>query len=62
MLASASWGAGQTVWTETVLCSFNGIKGNNPLAGLIADGAGNLFGTTQWGGLSDDGVAFELTP
>jgi hypothetical protein len=34
-------------------------------AGLVADGAGNLFGTTQSGGAygnSGDGTAFELTP
>ena len=53
---------GGTAWAVKVLHSFNGTNGEGPEARLIADGAGNLFGTTQWGGLSDDGVAFELTP
>jgi uncharacterized repeat protein (TIGR03803 family) len=53
---------GETVWTETVLHSFNGTKGLTPSGGLIADGAGNLYGTTQSGGAHDDGVVFELAP
>jgi len=39
-------------WTEKVIHNF-GIgdnDGNGPLAGLIFDGAGNLYGTTQFGG------------
>jgi uncharacterized repeat protein (TIGR03803 family) len=36
---------------ETVLYSFQGgSDGANPLAGLLMDGAGNLFGTTSQGG------------
>jgi uncharacterized repeat protein (TIGR03803 family) len=33
--------------TFTTLVNFNGIKGGDPAAGLIADANGNLFGTTQ---------------
>jgi uncharacterized repeat protein (TIGR03803 family) len=33
-------------YTLTTLVSFNGTNGANPTAGLIADAAGNLFGTT----------------
>src|ERR1035437_6510944 len=38
-------------WTETVLYSFNynGTDGAGPLAGLIFDAAGNLYGTTSYG-------------
>ena len=36
--------------TETVLHSFAGSDGANPQSGLIADRAGNLYGTTQNGG------------
>ena len=36
--------------TPTVLVSFNGTDGATPYAGLIADAAGNLFGTTYGGG------------
>lgn len=39
--------------TETVLHSFgHGLDGQNPEAGLVLDGAGNLYGTTPFGGLS----------
>jgi uncharacterized repeat protein (TIGR03803 family) len=31
-----------------------------PTGGLIADVAGNLFGTTYYGGVSDDGGVFEI--
>jgi uncharacterized repeat protein (TIGR03803 family) len=51
-------------WTETVLHSFNqnGTDGYSPHAGLIFDSAGNLYGTTRWGGTYGDGTVFELTP
>jgi uncharacterized repeat protein (TIGR03803 family) len=55
-------GAGHTVWTERVLYSFDGANGAEPLAGLITDGAGNLYGTTREGGANNDGVIFELKP
>jgi uncharacterized repeat protein (TIGR03803 family) len=38
--------SGRQVW----LHSFNGKDGEEPLAGLLRDGAGNLFGTTVEGG------------
>ena len=34
----------------SVLYSFTGSDGAQPYAGLIADGAGNLYGTTPLGG------------
>jgi len=47
--------------TETVLYSFTGgADGAVPVAGLMRDGAGNLYGTTQYGGASGNGVVFEL--
>src|SRR5271167_1758353 len=50
-------------WTETVLHSFgNGTDGAEPYASLIFDAAGNLYGTTQYGGIYHVGTAFELTP
>ena len=59
---------GQTAWTETVLYAFTGgPDGGQPVAGLILDGAGNLYGTAQIGGdaqcaTSGCGVVFELSP
>jgi uncharacterized repeat protein (TIGR03803 family) len=58
------------IWTESVLHSFTGgSDGRNPNAGLIADSDGNLYGTTNEGGIinhvCDDyvgcGVVFKLT-
>jgi uncharacterized protein YceK len=40
--------------TPTTLASFNGVNGANPSASLIADAAGNLFGTTFYGGSSSN--------
>src|SRR5271166_4671786 len=44
----------------TSLVSFNGTNGETPLAGLIADANGNLFGTTLDGGAYGDGTVFEI--
>ena len=46
--------------TPTVLFSFDGTHGARPEAGLIADAAGNLFGTTSLGGANDAGTVFEI--
>jgi len=48
-------------WKEKVLHSFTGGKdGRWPYAGVISDQAGNLYGTTCYGGASGYGVAFRL--
>jgi uncharacterized repeat protein (TIGR03803 family) len=51
-------------WEETVLYSFTGgDDGANPGWGnLVFDRAGNLYGTTVYGGFGGSGVVFELTP
>ena len=46
--------------TPTVLVSFDGTHGGVPVAGLIADAAGDLFGTTPAGGANNDGTVFEI--
>lgn len=58
--------AARTVRSHTDSASFqvvytfqNGADGGNPFAGLTADSAGNLYGTTSSGG-SGNGTAFEL--
>jgi uncharacterized repeat protein (TIGR03803 family) len=50
-----------TAGNETVLHSFTGgTDGNNPIAGVIRDSAGNLYGTTPYGGAANAGVVFKL--
>ena len=46
---------------ETVLYSFTGgADGKSPYAGVIRDSAGNLYGTTYWGGMYTYGVVYKL--
>ena len=61
MIAAPPRAAAQT---ETLLYSFknNGTDGVDPEAGLIADAAGNLYGTTRFGGTYNYGTVFELSP
>jgi uncharacterized repeat protein (TIGR03803 family) len=47
--------------TPITLVSFDGTDGRYPVAGLTADAAGDLFGTTSQGGAENGGTAFELT-
>ena len=49
-------------WTETIIHNFQGVDGQQPQAGVIFDAAGNMYGTTQQGGASGDGIVFEITP
>jgi uncharacterized repeat protein (TIGR03803 family) len=50
-------------WTETVLYRFAGPSdGKVPLAGLVFDQKGNLYGTTVFGGTTSAGIVFQLTP
>jgi uncharacterized repeat protein (TIGR03803 family) len=61
---------GSGSYTEKVLWSFNGKDGEHPYVSLVLDSAGNLYGTTYWGGpvwrkghpISGTGVVFEVTP
>jgi uncharacterized repeat protein (TIGR03803 family) len=54
-----------STWTESVLYSFSGgTDGAGPVAGVVFDKSGNLYGTTHFGGPSSPGygIAFELSP
>jgi uncharacterized repeat protein (TIGR03803 family) len=49
--------------TEAILWNFgNGTDGTEPGGGVILDGSGNFYGTTQAGGAYNGGTVFELTP
>lgn len=49
-------------WQFTVIHAFSGNDGCQPVAGLIIDAAGNLYGTTSsWGALGE-GTVFVLQP
>jgi uncharacterized repeat protein (TIGR03803 family) len=55
-------------WTETPIYIFQGLPfgkstdGTNPSAGVIFDKAGNLYGTTSYGGSKSVGTIYELSP
>ncbi len=54
-----------TQWTETTLYEFTGppADGYEPRGGsLIFDTAGNLYGTTEFGGSGSFGTVFKLSP
>ena len=50
--------------TEIVLHSFaaDGKDGVLPIGGLVMDKAGNLYGTTNKGGTTNNGTVFKVTP
>ncbi len=50
-------------WSERTLYTFlGGADGEVPSSGLIADGAGNLYGETASGGSQSNGTVYELSP
>jgi uncharacterized repeat protein (TIGR03803 family) len=57
-------------WAEAVLFSFSGADGADPFYGVAIDAAGNLYGTTNGGGIKSShsycqdgcGTVFELMP
>ena len=50
-------------WTEKILYAFQGGQdGEAPVAGVVFDNAGNMYGTTVAGGAYQGGAVYELTP
>ena len=49
----------QGTWQETIIHNFDGVDGQGPLAAVVLDGSGNLYGTTFFGG-QGVGNVFEL--
>ncbi|HTT84753.1 MAG TPA: choice-of-anchor tandem repeat GloVer-containing protein [Rhizomicrobium sp.] len=66
LLAEMALPGGAQAASESVVYSFCGqtncTDGALPVAALVADSSGNLYGTTCAGGANDDGEVFELTP
>ena len=64
LLSTLAWGTA----TETVLynfCQQGGLScqdGQGPNGELVFDAAGNLYGTTTYGGAHGGGIVFELSP
>jgi hypothetical protein len=46
--------------TPSTLVSFDGSNGQAPAAAVIIDGNGDLFGTTEMGGVNNIGTVFEI--
>jgi uncharacterized repeat protein (TIGR03803 family) len=55
---------GDGKWTEKILYSFGGSKtaAAGPFGPIAFDALGNIYGTTTFGGTSNAGTVFELTP
>lgn len=54
---------GKGGWTFTDLYDFiGGSEGAEPYGSVAVDSAGNVFGTTNEGGSTNQGVVFEITP
>jgi len=49
-------------WSYGVIYRFHGADGSTPMASLVFDGSGSLYGTTGLGGAYNLGTVFELTP
>ena len=49
-------------WTERVIHTFHGYDGSHPAGSLAFDSAGDMYGTTENGGLDDIGTVYELSP
>lgn len=50
-------------WKESVLCTFedNNVT-DSPWGGVVLDGKGNIYGTTQRGGNFDRGTVYKVSP
>jgi uncharacterized repeat protein (TIGR03803 family) len=54
--------AGSAFAQETVIRLFNNNDGYDPIAGMIIDASGNLYGSTFYGGIYGAGNIFKLAP
>src|SRR6266851_671078 len=49
-------------WTETALYNFGNGDGGNAASELVFDKNGNLYGTTEFGGIGNGGTVYKLSP
>ena len=49
-------------WTYTLVYTLTAPGGEGPWSNLVMDSAGNLYGTSRFGGIYGAGAVFELTP
>ena len=66
LAAGGPQGGAPPAITEQTIYKFcsqtNCLDGAFPNSPLVIDGAGNLYGTSQYGGNQDNGLVFKLTP
>jgi uncharacterized repeat protein (TIGR03803 family) len=62
LTAGAALAASQPAAQYQIVHTFEGSDGSQPAANLTADKAGNLYGTTQYGGSENQGTVFQLAP
>ncbi len=53
---------GEGQWTTKTVYRFPITDGDQSQSTLVADSAGNLYGTTEFGGVNNGGTAFEISP
>ena len=53
---------GKGSWAESIVYEFQGTDGGGSFAPVIFDSAGDLYGTTSYGGAHQSGTVFKLTP
>src|ERR1700678_247705 len=56
--ATVVWG--QQTYSETILASFNGANGANPMGALLQTTDGSFYGTTSAGGANNLGTVFKI--
>lgn len=54
--------AGKTGWIRTIIHEFRGSDGADPAGAVTLDAEGNVYGTTIFGGVNDNGVVFKCSP
>ncbi|HEY5204766.1 MAG TPA: choice-of-anchor tandem repeat GloVer-containing protein, partial [Roseiarcus sp.] len=57
---SSAYGAYTYGGQPSTLATFTGANGAKPLADVVSDAAGDLFGVTSAGGANNDGTVFEI--